>query len=302
MNGAEQTVAMIGASVPIELVLAAGMRPVRLSGAPRPTPFADVYGIDQLDGPTTAAFEQLLEGSFRFALIGSDTLPQIVLFQALREIQRVEPVEALPDFALVDLLHLPYRTTARYDRGQVARIVGVLEGWSGQVIDDERLRAAIEATNESRRRAARDSELRAEGSAPGEGVRVYLTGSAPEDPAVYDLLKSGGFVIVGEEHAGVGIPLGDGIRLEGDLLAALAEHYQLANVVTRRSIADRAAYVTAAALSAGAEAVVSFTYAHDGTTPWDVPSLREASEAAGLRFVSLPPQPFGAVDPEAIVL
>jgi 2-hydroxyglutaryl-CoA dehydratase, D-component len=302
MESAQRSVAVVGAAVPIELVFAAGLVPVRLSGAPRPTPLADAYGIGELDGPTTAAFEQLLEGSYRFALIGSDTLPQTILFQALREIQRVEPVEALPDFALVDVLHLPYRTTARYDRGQLVRIVGVLERWSGQTIGNEGLRAAIEATNESRRQAARDAELQAERSAPHEGVRVYLTGTAPEDPVVYALLASRGCAIVGEEHASSGIPLGDEISLEGDLLAALAEHYQLANVATRRSIADRAAYVTAAALSAGAEAIVSFTYAHDGTTPWDVPSLREAAEAAGLRFVSLPPQPFGAVDPEAIVL
>jgi hypothetical protein len=290
-----QSVGVIGAAVPVELVLAAGMRPVRLSGAPRPTPLANAYGIGELDGPTTAMFEQLLEGAFCYALIGSDTLPQIVLFQALREIQRVEPVDALPEFALVDLLHLPYRTTARYDRGQLVRIVGVLEEWSGRPIDDERLRAAIEETNESRRRDTAEP-------APHGGVRVYLTGSAPEDTAVYELLESRGCLIVGEEHGRGVIARGEAISLDGDLLGALAEHYQLANVPTRRSIADRAAYVTAAAVAAGAEAVVSFTYIHDGTTPWDVPSLREAAEAAGLRFVALPPQAFGAVEPEAIVL
>lgn len=327
MRADSPTVAVVGASVPPELVLAVGMRPVRLSGAPRPTPLADAYGVAELDAPATAVFEQLLEGAHRFALIGSDTLAQTILFQTLREIQRTEPVEALPRCALVDMLHLPYRTTARYDRGQLTRVLDLLEDWSGEEAD---LSAAIRRTNEARRRLARLRELRRARPArirgsemlrfvrslltssdhelevqerDNEGRRVYLTGSAHEDATVYELLEARGCVVVGEDHAlgeeALGAEIAEG---DGEPLDALAEHAHHAYLPARISIAERAAHVAAAAAAAGADVVVCFTYEHDRATPWDAPTLQAAVEAAGLPFVSLPTQRLGDLDEEAIAL
>lgn len=320
------TVAVVGTTIPPELVLAVGMRPVRLSGAPRPTPLADAYGVAELDPPATAAFEQLLEGAHRFALIGSDTLAHTILFQTLREIQRTEPVEALPRCALVDVLHLPYRTTARYDRGQLARVLGLLEDWSGERAD---LSAAIRRTNDARRRLARLRELRTARPArirgtemlrfvhgvltssdhepevqerDHEGRRVYLTGSAHEDATVYELLEARGCVVVGEDHALGEEALGAEIAGDGEPLDALAEHAHHAYLPARVSIAQRAAHVAEAAAAAAADVVVCFTYEHDRATPWDAPTLQAAVEAAGLPFVSLPTQRLGDLDEEAITL
>jgi benzoyl-CoA reductase/2-hydroxyglutaryl-CoA dehydratase subunit BcrC/BadD/HgdB len=324
MRADSPTVAVVGAAVPPELVLAVGMRPVRLSGAPRPTPLADAYGAAELDPPATAAFEQLLEGTYRFALIGSDTLAQTVLFQTLREIQRTEPVEALPRYALVDVLHLPYRTTARYDRGQLTRVLGLLEDWSGERAD---LSAAIRQTNDARRRLARLRELRTTRPArisgtevlrfvhsvltssdhevqerEHEGRRVYLTGSAHEDATIYELLEARGYVVVGEDHALGEEALGAEIAEDGEPLDALAEHAHHAYLPARISIAERAAHVAEAATAAGTDVVVCFTYEHDRATPWDAPALQAAVEAAGLPFVSLPTQRLGDLDEEAIAL
>ena len=120
-------VGVVGAAVPTELVLAAGLHPVRISGRPRPAPLVDAYGFNELDPPTTAVMEQLLapDHGFDFVLIGGDTLAQTVLFKTLRELQRVEPVASIPPFAFLDLLHLPYRTTARYNRRPLIRICDV---------------------------------------------------------------------------------------------------------------------------------------------------------------------------------
>jgi hypothetical protein len=324
------SVAVVGASVPPELVLAANMLPVRLGGRPRATPLADAYRVAGLDPPTTAIFEQLLagDGAPTFVVVGSDTSAHVVLFQTLREIRRVEPARALPEIAFLDLQHLPYRTTARYDRGQVARVLGRLEQWGESRVDDQRLRDAIERVNETRRRLAQIAGLRAarparvSGSAvltlvdasltgapepalperDHDGLRVYLTGSTHEDTSVYELFERGGCVIVGEDHVRGGDAFGSEIDARGDPLDALVEHYQLAHLPARIASSERASYVVRAAVAADADVVVSFTYDHDAATPWDLPALDAAATAAGLRFVSLPAQRFGDIHEEALAL
>ena len=68
-------VGVVGAAVPSELVLAAGLEPVRMSGQTRATPRVDAYGFDELDPPTAAVMERLLAPGhgFDFVLIGADT-------------------------------------------------------------------------------------------------------------------------------------------------------------------------------------------------------------------------------------
>ena len=332
-------VAIVGASVPVELVLAAGMTPVRLSGRPRPAPLADTYDLARLDGPTTAAFEQLLDPArpFEFALIGGDGEAHSVLFGALREIRRVEPHHRLPQLSFVDLLHLPNRTTTRYDRGQVERLVDTLERWSGRRITADDVREAVARVNGIRtllaeamalrhRRPARLSgsdALHLVGAAlvsPPErirpwlsrlmadspnlpelaGPRAYLTGSTHEDPAVYEVIERRGWVIVGEDHPRGQDALGPAIEQTADPLDGLVEHYQFANLPSRRSSEDRARLVAAGARAADADIVVHFAFAHDEATPWDRPAIHEAVAAAGLPDLSLPEQRFGDVDPDAL--
>jgi benzoyl-CoA reductase/2-hydroxyglutaryl-CoA dehydratase subunit BcrC/BadD/HgdB len=319
-------VAIVGASVPVELVLAAGMMPVRLSGRRRDTPLADRYELDRLDPPTTAAFEQLLDPGrqFDFALIGGDDEASSVLFQALREIRRSEPDRSLPRFSFVDVLHLPFRTTARYDYGQLQRVVATLAHWSGRAITADAIHDAVARVNATRRLLAQTMELRrvrparlsgcdalqiagttlvsspeeaqrrlseisARGSSRPEltGTRVYLTGSTHEDASVYETLEGAGCVIVGEDHPRGEDALGPEVEPTEDPLDGLVEHYQLANLPSRRSSADRARHVAAAARRCDADVVVRFTFAHDQATPWDAPATEQAVEAEGLRWLAL---------------
>jgi benzoyl-CoA reductase/2-hydroxyglutaryl-CoA dehydratase subunit BcrC/BadD/HgdB len=326
-DGSERiVVGIVGASVPVELVLAAGMIPVRLSGGARPTPLADAYELDRLDRPATAAFEQLLDPERRFecALIGGDGEAGSVLFQTLREIRRIESGRSLPQFSFVDLLHLPFRTTARYDRGQLGRLVGTLAGWSGRPITAEAITEAVATVNETRSHLAGTMELRrvrparlsgtdalrlagaALVSTPEEiqgwlsqitarssdlpeltGPRVYLTGATHEDPTAYEALEKAGCVIVGEDHPRGQDALGPEVELTNDPLDGLVEHYQFANLPSRRSSADRARHAAAGARAADADVVVHFAFRDDEATPWDRPATKEAVEAAGLRWVAL---------------
>jgi benzoyl-CoA reductase/2-hydroxyglutaryl-CoA dehydratase subunit BcrC/BadD/HgdB len=328
-------VGIVGASVPVEIVLAAGLLPVRISGRPRDTPQANAYGLDDLDGPARAAFEQLIaeDGHFDFALIAPDVTAHSVLFQTLREIQRVEPVPSLPRFGFVDVLHLPYRTTSRYNRGQLAQMVQTVEEWSGESVSVDRLRSAIETVNATRslladvmalrrsrpaRLAGVDalaivgaallspalelhawlSELLAESETLDEltGIRVYLNGSTHEDAAVYELIESCGCVIVGEDHPRGEDAFGPMVSAHGDPLDSLAEHYQFANLPARRSASERAQHVVRRALESGADVVVTYTVVHDEATPWDAPAIIAAASATGLPIVALPEQRYDEPD------
>jgi benzoyl-CoA reductase/2-hydroxyglutaryl-CoA dehydratase subunit BcrC/BadD/HgdB len=132
------------------------------------------------------------------------------------------------------------------------------------------------------------------------GTRVYLTGSPHEDPTAYEALESRGWVIVGEDHPRGQDALGPQVELTPDPLGGLVEHYQLANLPSRRSSADRARHVADAARAADADLVVHFAYAHDEATPWDRPAISDAVAAAGLPEVVLPEQTFGQLDADAL--
>jgi benzoyl-CoA reductase/2-hydroxyglutaryl-CoA dehydratase subunit BcrC/BadD/HgdB len=328
-------VGIVGASVPVELVMAAGMMPVRLGGRPRATPLADAYGLDRLDSPTTVAFEQLLDPArpFEFAIIGGDGESHSLLFQVLREIRREERSRRLPRFSFVDVLHLRHRTTSRYDRGQLRRLLATLENWCGRRITTDDVKQAVATVNGTRRllaeamafRHARPARLSGtdalhligaalmsspaevrswvsalEAEAPGlpelSGTRVYLTGSAHEDSAAYEALESRGWVIVGEDHQWGEDALGPEIELTADPLDGLVEHYQYANLPSRRSSADRARHVADAMRADDADLVAHFAFAHDEATPWDRPAISEALAVAGLPEIMLPEQRFGQVD------
>ncbi len=328
MSGESIRVAVVGAAVPSELVLAAGLEPVRMSGRARTTPLVDAYGFDELDPPTAAVLEQLLEPGhgFDFVLIGADTHAQTVLFRDLRELQRVEPVASVPPFAFLDLLHLPHRTSSRYNRGQLLRIGERLGTWAGVEVTASRVRVAVTRTNTTRRLFAELARLRRarparvtgadalrligqalvctperaqrrlqellaeEGSlSPLDGKRVYLTGSCHEDESVYESIEARGYVVVGEDHPRGELAFAGAVADTRNPVDGLVEHYQHSSLPTRMPSRQRAALVARAARTAGADLVACFTYPYDAATPWDLPAIREALTGDGLPLVEIGP-------------
>lgn len=324
-------VGVVGAAVPSELVLAAGLEPVRMSGQTRATPRVDAYGFDELDPPTAAVMERLLAPGhgFDFVLIGADTHAQTILFKTLRELQRIDPVESIPPFAFLDLLHLPYRTTSRYNRGQLTRICQRLGSWAGTQVTGPRIQAAVERMNSTRRlfedvaRLRRAHPARLTGvealrlfgealvSSPERtqrrlrelldddaslarlgGKRIYLTGSAQQDGSVYQAIESRGYVVVGEDHPRGELAFAGLVRETRNPLDGLVDHYQRAPLPTRLSSRRRGALVAEAARAAHADLVVCFTSPHDAATPWDLPAIRAALEAAALPLLEVGPDGF----------
>ncbi|UJW30231.1 2-hydroxyacyl-CoA dehydratase family protein [Saccharothrix sp. AJ9571] len=323
----------VGADVPVELLTAAGMLPLRLTGSPDEDASAGRERLGGgLDAVACSVLTRLLEGAYGHLdvlVLSRDCEASLRLFYVLREIRRVEPSIALPPLHLVDVLHLPHHTTTRYVLAKVRQFRSWLEAVAGRRIGDDDLAAAIAAhdrvrgllrevgTHRGERRLTGTEALslvsvttampvdEAEelvrevlstlpGREPRPGRPVYLTGSGHDTPAVYQALEDAGWLIVGEDHDW------------GDLLAvadvgaptelALAERYQFAGpAAPRASIAERAAHTAAALRERGAGSLLSYVRRHDDAPPWDFPAQREA---AGVPATLVDRQEYGRIDLE----
>ncbi|GHE91269.1 hypothetical protein GCM10017786_24600 [Amycolatopsis deserti] len=322
----------VGADVPVELITAAGAVPMRLAGRPgADRTLGEKYLGRGLDPAVRSLLSRLLAGEFGRLdglVVSRDCEASLRLFYALRELRRVEPAVVLPPLHLVDVLHLPHRTTTRYVLAKVRQLRATLESWTGSVITDPALAEAITAHDRLRallgemaalRRRGRLSGTRAlsivarttalpvvqaielvesvldEDHAPVPGRRVFLTGSGHDSPEVYEMLEEAGLLIVGEDH-----DWGDLLwhrRVGAPTELALAERYQHNGPsAPRASIRARAAHTAAAARECGAEALIAYAREHDDAPPWDYPAQREAT---GLPSVLLERQPYGGLTAEA---
>lgn len=166
-NAGEPVLAYLGADMPAELAIAAGLTPIRLMGEPA----LDRPDGDRLLGPrvTEAARSQLqrvLDGACdgaRGLVIARSTEELVWLFYALRALRRTDPDldRRLPPLHLFDLLHLPHRTSGTYSLTRGRQLLTTLGAWSGREADEPALRAAVALCNETRRLLQQVQALRA---------------------------------------------------------------------------------------------------------------------------------------------
>ncbi|MFG1642712.1 2-hydroxyacyl-CoA dehydratase [Amycolatopsis sp. NPDC049252] len=324
------TVGYVGADVPVELITAAGLRPLRLAGKPgEDSTLGDGYLGRGVDPVARSILTRILAGGYgplEAIVVSRDCEASLRLFYALRELHRVEPELRLPPVRLVDVLHLPHHTTTRYVHAKIAQLREWLGRW--RPISDDDLAAAITAHDTLRRSLTRVAGLRranrvsgtrflevvaattrlpvtaatalADGvtADPSEagGVRLFLTGSSHDDPAVYETLERNGFLVAGEDHDWGELLFARTCAAPTEL--ALAERYQYNGPsAPRASIRQRAAHTAAAARACGAEVLLSYARVHDDAPPWDFPEQRAAT---GLRAVLAERQPYGELTPEAL--
>jgi benzoyl-CoA reductase/2-hydroxyglutaryl-CoA dehydratase subunit BcrC/BadD/HgdB len=321
----------VGADVPVELITAAGLRPLRLAGKPgEDSTLGDRYLGRGVDPVARSILTRILTGDYgplEAVVVSRDCEASLRLFYALRELHRVEPGLRLPPVRLVDVLHLPHHTTTRYVHAKIAQ----LREWLGQWrrIGDDDLAAAITAHDTLRRSLGRLAGLRRANRLSGtrfletvaatttvpiteaialverlltedlpevEGTRLFLTGSSHDDPAVYETLERNGFLVVGEDHDWGELLFARTCAAPTEL--ALAERYQHNGpAAPRASIRQRAAHTAAAARACGAEILFSYARVHDDAPPWDFPEQRAAT---GLRAVLAERQPYGELTSEAL--
>ncbi len=326
----------VGADVPVEYITAAGLLPLRLSGTPgAPSTAGDRCLGTGLDPAARSVLTRLLDGDFGpldGVVVSRDCEASLRLFYALRELRRVDPALALPPVHLVDVLHLPHRTTTRYVRARLGQLRATVETWAGRSIGDSALADAITVHDRLRELLTGAAVLRrshparltgtqaltvvaattalpvdratvlleallaeADRLPEHEGLRVFLTGSPHDTDHVYTALEDSGLLVVGEDH-----DWGDLLSLRRTAApteAALAERYQYNGpAAPRASIRARAAHTRRAARECGAQALVSYARIRDDAPGWDYPAQREAT---GLPSVRLSRQPYGALGDEA---
>lgn len=165
----------LGCDVPDELILAAGMLPVRICADPeRPLAETDKYLEYAFDPMVRAQFEKIVDGTYYDQIdalaISNSTDVIIRVFLYLREIHRVEPEKKVPPVAFIDWLFTRHRIHQVRDEFIIGLFKQQVEAWAGRPITDEEIRAAGRICNENRQALREMARLR-------RGQEVRISGS-----------------------------------------------------------------------------------------------------------------------------
>jgi len=170
-------------SVPEEMISAAGLFPLRISGDPwGGTEVADSYTETFYQPDVRSMFNMLLTGRYDFLdflIIPHSRDAVVALYDYLHRIKQLTPGLKLPDFYLFDILHTRFWLTGLYIRDRVIELKKKLEEWSGKEISNESLSRAITIGNESKMLLKKIAALRATGPPRISGVEaLQIIGSS----------------------------------------------------------------------------------------------------------------------------
>lgn len=145
----------LGCDVPDELVLAAGMLPIRVCADPdKPLVETDKYLEHAFDPMVRAQFEKIVDGTYAGQIdalaVSNSTDVVIRVYLYLRELRRVEPGKPVPPVEFIDWLFTRHRVHQVRDELVVERFREQVEAWAGRQITDEEIRAAGQLCNENR--------------------------------------------------------------------------------------------------------------------------------------------------------
>jgi len=199
--------------VPEEMISAAGLFPLRISGDPwGGTEVADSYTETFYQPDVRSMFNMLLTGRYDFLdflIIPHSRDAVVALYDYLHKIKQITPDLRLPDFYLFDMLHTRFWLTGLYIRDRVSELKKKLEEWSGKEITNESLSRAITIGNENKMLIGKVAALRAAGPPRISGVEaLQIIGSSmfmlkeEHNSLLRQLLKEAGK-----------LPARDGVRL-----------------------------------------------------------------------------------------
>lgn len=168
----KRVVGELGCDVPDELIIAAGMLPVRVYADPdKPLAETDQYLEYAFDPVVRAQFEKIVDGTYRdqldYLAISNSTDVIIRVFLYLRELKRVEPDKPVPPIEFIDWLFTRNRLHQSRDEFVVGLFKKRLEEWAGREITATQIRAAGELCNENRQALREMAKLR-----HGDEVRI----------------------------------------------------------------------------------------------------------------------------------
>ncbi len=145
----------LGSDVPDELVIAAGMLPVRIYAEKESALIeADKYLEFSFDPVIRAQFEKLLDGTYKneidFLAISNSTDVVIRVYLYLREIQREEPSKPIPTLEFIDWLFTRKLIHQTRNEHTIGLFMQKLEQWAGRKITEQEIKAAAGICNEDR--------------------------------------------------------------------------------------------------------------------------------------------------------
>ncbi len=166
----------MGSDVPEELLLAAGILPVRVCGDPESDlHVADRYIEQAFDPRARSQFLRIIDGSYSYLdhlVVASSSDALVRMFYYLRALRMAESSLPIPDLYFFDLLHTRRRTSTLYNRERARDLKSVIEQWCGREIADEEVVEAIGVFEENRRLLRELAGLRAPGPPRVSGVQA----------------------------------------------------------------------------------------------------------------------------------
>lgn len=319
-------------TIPIELIHAANIMPFHLFGEPtRPTPLADLYMEPSFDPITRSIFDKILAGDFYFldAIIlprTSDALHR--LYYYLCELKRQDKGYPIPDPFLIDLLHSPWYSSARYNRTRLIEFQDYLAERVGSEIQPETVSESIKTYNRARRllgqftrerarlprsvksavsyavySAARSlpieefCELTTElvdqfgAMAPETGRRLVITGNGIDVPDLHELFDQLDATVVGDYHSYGNHFLVGQVDESQEPIAALSEHYHRETRSCRTFRPDPHELLDFAKQQQ-ADGILFYYIEKEEALTWLYPKQKQVAEADGIKTVLLSEQPY----------
>lgn len=321
----------VGGDVPEELIRAGGKLPVRLRGDGEDTPLDPRFGY--LAEPVTRSIlRQLTNGTYDYLdalVIDRSRDAHAQLFFTLRQIRLMLPEVQLPELHFFDLLHLPHRTTERYNRDRVRELAAWLGADAAPIAkevacaDERRAAFAALAQNRVEQRISGADALALIGTAmlmpradhaqllrdavqetahakPRDGRRVFVTGSGHDNARLYAALESTGHAIVGDDHDWGDRYYADPVDEHRHWLDAITDRAMYgAPAAAKYGLAERVRYICERVKATGAEMLISINRVADDAALWEFPDLRKT--LAPLPCVCAAGIPYGPSDASSLL-
>lgn len=315
--GGGRVIGLIGAEVPVELILAADAMPVVLPGfADEATPQADRYLEPSFTPHLRSITEQWLRGRFDFmeAVIftrGDDSAQRCYYY--LCELRRCG-LSRGPTPLIFDIAKIPRASSLAHTEAAVRALAQALSS-DGALLREgmaarDRRRSLFIRLGERRRSphppfgSECERLLRLADTVPAErfdreladwlggefpqhdGPRVLLAGTTPPDGRLHEAVERAGGCIIGEfDDTGLD-RLGPVIGQCSDPIASLAHHYHSLGHGPR-GFRDRVSSLVSRAVECAADGVVSWLIEEDEASTWHVPASLAALSAARIPVLSL---------------
>ena len=316
-------------AVPVEIIRAAGLRPVVIRGEAAPTPLADRWlERDAFPNRLRQLVDCALAGHLRHAMcvvLPRTSDPDYKAFLYLRELIRRKVTPPAPPILLFDLLQSSAPDVGTYDAARTRDLFDTLVTLRGRVASLNDVHDAIAGANRARaamRRilALRRGVPRVSGTevlpligafwrlAPDEycalasraadtlssrpplaGPRVLLAGAPVDNPALHAAIESLGAVVVAEPGPWGTDAAGEDVASEGDPFVAIAERYRRSAVGPRMPLT--AVQQLVRRMADDVDAVIVSLPPEDTVFGWDYPALRAWLDARQLPHVCVTGDP-----------